>query len=422
MAAQSGSSCEMMDKDKLFLQKYVPTSKTMFGWVCPTMQTASGAVKLFHAPSACYPDRESTSIPGVIKAVESLVAEVRNLTYHMSESPDTPGKLAAMIRTEGWQVKQNGYLGPETHLQVAARPFSEWEFSLVQSSGVENSKPGEFGNKGAAIIVLDANHVRYARQTARLCILNTHQSFKGNTQRRARDLVASLRGVKEPEKCDQWFFVGDFNTRMHCRHPEHPNEPEALFTSFDRVVDQICEGTDPPKCALTHNNSEPYDEMWRMLNTPGDVDCEFETSADGLSALQVKSVDKFEIGALLRDELWQGFKEAGPVNFGPTYKLYRRKKAFKYPKRLCLENDQKCLANKDNKPKHNPAFTDRVLYKAKDHWFVAPQLYRRVAGQLESDHAPVVAVFDATSKVVKSSGLDGLAPVESSADDGGMIV
>merc|ERR1719436_1057020 len=86
--------------------------------------------------------------------------------------------------------------------------------------------------------------------------------------------------------------------------------------------------------------------------------------------------------------------------FPPTYKLNDPQKLQAQSESVkvtdkwfhCNRHDpyESCFINPDKKPKHNPAWTDRILVKANK--FVTNEYSRRmISPKFGSDHAPVVA-------------------------------
>eukprot|EP00468_Gymnochlora_sp_CCMP2014_P012156 CAMPEP_0167747604 /NCGR_PEP_ID=MMETSP0110_2-20121227/4376_1 /TAXON_ID=629695 /ORGANISM="Gymnochlora sp., Strain CCMP2014" /LENGTH=541 /DNA_ID=CAMNT_0007632529 /DNA_START=114 /DNA_END=1736 /DNA_ORIENTATION=- len=110
----------------------------------------------------------------------------------------------------------------------------------------------------------------------------------------------------------------------------------------------------------------------------------------------ISSIESKEYSPLLKkDQLkkamndriaFQGLKEAGVINFAPTYKLYKR-------------SDVKGDANEYN-TKRTPSWTDRILFKLKKNYsgkgkvreFSALE-YTSIKSAAESDHRPVRARF-----------------------------
>merc|ERR1719436_1614655 len=86
-------------------------------------------------------------------------------------------------------------------------------------------------------------------------------------------------------------------------------------------------------------------------------------------------------------------------DFAPTYKLVSKAKMLRRkitPSWFHCLNRVDCLANLAQKPKHNPAWTDRVLMWHSDAWKVNVKEYSRrpVDPNFGSDHSPVVAQLE----------------------------
>merc|ERR1712060_84381 len=87
-----------------------------------------------------------------------------------------------------------------------------------------------------------------------------------------------------------------------------------------------------------------------------------------------------------------GLQELAAPAFPPTYKFggVGPKPGERVAHDPCVFRGlSRCLANSDGKPKHNPAWTDRILIKSRVSYSVLAYEARPLG--LVSDHIPVVA-------------------------------
>jgi hypothetical protein len=318
----------------------------------------------------------------------------------------------------------------DTLMFVFANPWSEWVITPVQYSSsrcqerkskyydskgcnIDNNKKKSWGQsecgKVVNLMVWQATRAAKGEQT-RICVLNTHMSFDGSADQRAQYIAEAADEIKDA-RCDTAVFVGDFNTRLHCRLPDegrvehHPpyercNRPTMSSSclpdegsgggsksesSFQYIFDQFCKGE---KCALRGNPKANYDEMASLLSSDH-VSC-FEGDGSGKPN---KVPGAWQPSGGLKHT---GFFEPGGLpDFAPTYKVEKRMHVRDPLWTRCFSWDpQSCFHNEDKKGKHNPAWTDRVLVRSSGTQRVEALEYSRRpidSSKYGSDHIPVVA-------------------------------
>jgi gas vesicle protein len=307
----------------------------------------------------------------------------------------------------------------DTLLFAFANPWSDWIIEPVKWSSrrckernsksydskgcnIDNNKKYTFKSEcGKVVNLLVFDATSSSGSKTRICALNTHMSFEGTTQERMGYITEAAEETKDAG-CDVVVFVGDFNSRLHCRprqerfHAYPPNERCNPLTttsscgdknsSFQYVLNTFCDGE---TCKLRGNPKANFDEMASMLSD--DVVSCFEGAGNGKNTSNPGAWSTVD-NTIAR----HGFVEPGGIpDFPPSYKVSARSKAFAYKPEWaqCFQWDLGCFHNEDKKGKHNPAWTDRILVRAsRGHQVDAHEYGRRpVDMEYETDHVAVVA-------------------------------
>mmetsp|Transcript_89742 Transcript_89742/g.187487 ORF Transcript_89742/g.187487 Transcript_89742/m.187487 type:complete len:493 (-) Transcript_89742:53-1531(-) len=354
----------------------------------------------------------------------------------------------------------------DTGLHVFVNPESPWQVQFGETDKERLSKKTVKGNGQCGKVInflkMRFQHKQDSSLSFSVCGMNTHFSFKGKADDRIN--AAKMGSDLATEAgCDSIFFMGDFNSRLHCE----PNEAEA------RSAEDFCRRT--PVNGNCHQSSEAANTLKENSKTSQvgcHAKCTSESNCAGSQWCNGKcsSVDiggkpseksgcsytvatsklyqmastfctfneawgmakdcKLDGPTLYYDELAQiiendkvycyeeetekagghtlveydnaavssfGWKEAGPVNFAPSYKvtLENAKKAPPQGFQVCT-GTKYCLSS-NNEPKHNFAWTDRVLMKGSPKATITQTedySRREPATHFNSDHLPVTAIVD----------------------------
>lgn len=120
---------------------------------------------------------------------------------------------------EGWEASSTMHCTAGAHYDTTLRVFVDPAYpvqvGLVNKDTDDYIKGWECG-KVVNRMVLDVDG-------AKLCLLNTHQSFSDKVAaNRGRNMVESLKKANEEAggACTATIFVGDFNTRQNCEQRE----------------------------------------------------------------------------------------------------------------------------------------------------------------------------------------------------------
>lgn len=226
----------------------------------------------------------------------------------------------------------------------------------------------------------------------RLCGLNTHMSFAGEAAQRMQYIADAMEQTNEA-KCDAVFFMGDFNSRLHCEAEQKQELPPferkgSSESSFDYILDTFCTGD---VCELRDSN---LDEVNQILNRD-ELECyelrsKKEAGAKWGAGKKVKYWDVITTPNTVKSF---GIQEAGVVGFAPTYKLKGADKIKQETPKRCLKDEPTCFINDSGKGKHNPAWTDRILMQSSSNVHFTTNEYSRrpISGEFGSDHVPVTA-------------------------------
>jgi hypothetical protein len=208
----------------------------------------------------------------------------------------------------------------------------------------------------------------------RICVMNTHMSFDGDSQMRMNYIEQAL---DEADKagCEAVVFVGDFNTRLHCQAPDRKASRPANANPLEYVLELFKK----PKGEGARLDGEHVfvDELAHMISNP-EVTC-FDKKVSG----------SWKLGNYNSTLYKRGIVES-KVTFGPTYKMYPRAEAEGLKFHKCFAGMKMCYGNSDGADKHNPAWTDRVLAKGPVKQVDNYQSLEIPPG-MKSDHLPVSA-------------------------------
>jgi hypothetical protein len=299
----------------------------------------------------------------------------------------------------------------DTIQYVFLNPSSKWSLTLVDYSSKKCKKGSKestgcsmnYNGKSECGKVVNLQKIKVAEKGTKgktithLCLMNTHMSFKGKSSDRATNIAKSMAEAKRA-KCDDVIFVGDFNSRLSCRAvgdaSKTPNNP-----SLKDVIKHFCDEKNlqnANECSLSRNQNENWDEMYQMLNNK-DLSC-FEKEKSGFLCTSKTC----KLKKLSNPVMKHGLSEVAIPSFPPSYKHVNKKAMSDIQKKHgddwvhCFGGEDVCIGNEDKKPKHNPAWTDRVLIKPgkkTKEW--QNKLYeRRPAPEIKTDHAIVAARVD----------------------------
>jgi len=295
-----------------------------------------------------------------------------------------------------------------TMLYVYSNPWSGWKVSPEsyasqsckgEPSGMGCTIDNNEGYECGKVVNLMAFRAVKGDKSLKICALNTHMSYAGKADSRAEMILAAVQEAKKAQ-CEAVVFVGDVNTRLHCFDEDAPIPSTPFYaddngrTSLLNVVDTFKDGFKGlPK------NVVLVDELRNMLQQK-ELTC-LEKSGD-----KKKYPSGWKV-ARSRGLADSGIVEAGVPEFDPTYKVGSPNDAYSQPKgwfhcdydlHSHMEglhgetSEPSCFFNNDKKPKHNPAYTDRILLWSKgvEHR-TTEYTARPISHTFGSDHVPVVA-------------------------------
>jgi len=286
------------------------------------------------------------------------------------------------------------YVSPFSKWKITAEPFQSNKCVKRQAQSQKNlgcnidNKDGMECGKVVNVMVFRAEQ---GDKSLKVCGLNTHMSFAGKASQRMKYIAEAMEQTEEA-KCDSVFFMGDFNSRVHCEVGEKQQLPPferngSSKTSFDNILDTFCSGD---RCELKNSN---LDELNQILNEDK-LECyeEFKKTKPGSWGLQ--DIRYWDIVPTDNTVKVLGVQEAGTVDFAPTYKLKGVDRIKPEAWKRCLKGEPTCFTNDSGKGKHNPAWTDRILMKSfSESIQLTTKEYtrRHISGEFGSDHIPVTA-------------------------------
>lgn len=305
----------------------------------------------------------------------------------------------------GWLCELGSHYN--TMMYVAVRPKSGWTFEqatdvhvggCVGGDGkdqvgcsIDNGGATECG-KAVNLLILQARHAS-TQTTQRICLMNTHMSYKETPAGRMKFIKEALDDTKEA-KCDTVVFVGDFNSRLQCGRVG-VSDPYLFKNKTSEILKKVCE-------LGSFANASDADELRAMLSTDGEGPVQSRRLGQpSLSVNSDKKVDKRDckggnIGGLGLAGLREP-SEAGPA-FAPTYKVVPCSKKDAVAADKCQVGSKKLCYVEDGNKKHRPAWTDRVLLwsptqevEFKTESYKSAERFEGV----KTDHLPVVALFKA---------------------------
>jgi len=301
----------------------------------------------------------------------------------------------------------------DTFMYAFVNPFSRWKITPVpfSNSVCQSRTTGSQTNPGCNIDNTDGNEcgkvvnmmvfkAERDGEEMTICGLNTHMSFAGTASQRM-SYIATAMAQTDAANCDSVFFLGDFNSRLHCEEGSHKdlppfdrrNQPDQ--SSLDYILDKFCSVDDGEnKCDL---KDSPLDELNQILGKE-ELQCYEKFSKPKPNSMFGK-IDYWDIVPVPNPVKGTGLQEVLPVTFPPTYKLMHPYKAAKIEAKAkdklwkrCLEGEKMCFVNEDRKGKHNPAWTDRILMKSSKNVRLETTHYsRRPVASVASDHTAVAA-------------------------------
>lgn len=306
----------------------------------------------------------------------------------------------------GWRCAAGNHF--DTVLYAYVNPWSTWKIepeayesekcvkhsSSTQTNmgcNIDNNEGVECGK----VVNLLVFRAQKGGSSLRICGLNTHMSFAGTAEQRMTLITEAMEETKAAN-CDTVIFVGDFNSRLHCEGPEDWSSLPAYemadhqSSSFNYVLSKFCH---EEECSLSNSMHANLDELTQMLNLD-ELSC-FEEESGSSSWLfdRKKEWKKINTPNTVKST---GLQEVELPKFAPTYKLVAKKKADEADLgwSKCLKGEPSCFMNPSKKGKHNPAWTDRILVKAKPTAATVETMEysrRPISVGFGSDHAPVVA-------------------------------
>jgi hypothetical protein len=298
----------------------------------------------------------------------------------------------------------------DTDLRVFNNPWSPWKVGRVHKYSIDyNGEANWLGagqcGKGVNVmqVTLEASEGASGaleKHKVELCLLNSHQSFKYDFKHRLNNLVDTVKSLNgghssnsQRLQCDVTVYTSDFNSRLMCQ-AETEDKPMADIadkkdktSSFQRIISEYCSGS-PSTCSLAGSSKEKSDELTQFLKN------------EYLGCF-TKDKKKWKLDRQVPNPLFNmqhKFREVGPPNFAPTYKLGKTDKSLDGYKH-CLSGDATCLINESKKDKHNPAWTDRILVRDSERAHSTADFYQRRTYASRncdgacSDHAIVAAMM-----------------------------
>lgn len=292
----------------------------------------------------------------------------------------------------------------DTVMYAYVSPFSKWKITdesfhndkcVERTAGsaknpgcnIDNNKLKECGK----VVNLMRFKAEQGGTSIRLCGLNTHMSFAGKAEDRMQ-YIKDAMDQTELAKCDTVFFMGDFNSRVHCEagatQELPPFEREGNSgRSLDYILDEFCTGE---KCALKDSK---LDELNQILDDDK-LNCYEKKSRQKEGGWGWETVDYWEIDPQNNPVKPMGLREVAPAEFSPTYKLKAASKIKDGAWKRCFSGEPMCFMNDSKKGKHNPAWTDRILMKSSSesiHLETTEYSRRPPPGSFSSDHSAVTA-------------------------------
>lgn len=344
---------------------------------------------------------------------ESNLEELLQPNPFSNKNEDINVLMAPQKFDAGWRCAAGAHY--DAMLYIYVNPWSSWKFTAIPYES-PTCKPrevkGSHENPGCSInnnegwecgkvvnfLMLNASR---EGKSLRVCGMNTHMSFKGTAEHRMEMIYAAMVEAQNAS-CDTVFFMGDFNSRLHCEVPKrwerdgkeglpaYEKLDPATNSSMKSIVDTYCSNTE----CLLGTESEPEklytDELAQMM-AYDTVSC---YELDKSNSEQVWR--KYKINNKVRRT---GVREAALPRFSPTYKLASPKKASTYPPEWvkCLDGEPSCFLNKDAKGKHNMAWTDRILVQSSPNvkeLRTTEYSRRTISPDYGSDHLPVIAIAE----------------------------
>lgn len=311
----------------------------------------------------------------------------------------TADHLDVKSKTETWNSGWRCHSGShwDTTLHAFINPWSHWRIKQIDysstmcrkaSRGTGCTMNNNVGWECGKVVNMQVFDATKDDETIRTCAMNTHMSFASTAASRLASISTAV-AESEAAGCDSLVFVGDFNSRLHCHVsseagevlPPYERLAPATNSSLNYLMEEFCRGG---RCALD-GPKKHWDELAQILESSEQLECH-ERDSTQPSGWSLNSVDN-PIPAM-------GLREAGPVNFAPTYKMKgpeHASRAGHYSR--CLSGEPTCYVNNDRKGKHNPAWTDRILLQNSDRVSVSTHEYSRrpVTPEYDTDHIPVVA-------------------------------
>lgn len=294
----------------------------------------------------------------------------------------------------------------DTVLYAFVNPWSDWKITPTKYSSatcvardqksqlnmgcnIDNNLNGECGK----VVNLQVFEVCKGDFCKKLCAMNTHMSFAGTAEHRL-NLIGSAALETEVAGCQAMVFVGDFNSRLHCgstgKQPPFAHPGDIYGSSLKYLLNRLCKTESPDTCSLKDSptDRQKWDELVQILHEE-DLQCYELVKSKGWGKKK-----KWELVTIKNSVSKMALQEPEMPKFPPTYKLVDLSKAMKQDPEWyhCNRKNPRevCYLNPTKKPKHNPAWTDRILVKAFQ--FETVEYSRRlISSSFGTDHAPVIA-------------------------------
>lgn len=396
---------------------FVPMNQTVARDVAAVLR--SGAERSVRAVVRQEAAIQQTHLLSAVNKLQKAVKELK-VVFRVPALAVDPAQVEVSGGLQRFWSGNRCHLWPVKHFDLISylyvNPWSDWKVKQVEFSSYacKNWEPSKGCNidqadgykecgKGVNLMVFDVTHA--AGQRIRLCTLNTHLSYAGNTMQRQNNIIKALEET-ERARCTATIYVGDFNSRLHCdsqegamreKLPPYERVHPRTGTKPDLMWETHCQGS--TECSLRDSPHNIQDELTQLLSASM-IRCYEEQKKNLLGGGGgFHMVTSWNIM-----KKW-GLQEAfnGPPSFPPTYTVKPEKDAMKKKGNgkawvKCIEGTEWCYLNKDADGKHNPAWTDRVLYRATLSSNVVTTSYERrlVPASVGSDHIPAVAEFQIT--------------------------
>eukprot|EP00930_Biecheleria_cincta_P006784 TRINITY_DN107852_c0_g1_i1.p1 TRINITY_DN107852_c0_g1~~TRINITY_DN107852_c0_g1_i1.p1 ORF type:complete len:730 (+),score=139.94 TRINITY_DN107852_c0_g1_i1:63-2252(+) len=302
------------------------------------------------------------------------------------------GKLCAAAGA--YDTLMYAYVNPFSRWKITAEPFHNEKCVKREAHSQENlgcNINNINGMECGKVVNMMVFGAEQGDKSLKVCGLNTHMSFAGKASQRMQYIAEAMEQTKKA-KCDSVFFMGDFNSRVHCEVGEKQELPpfernDSSKNSFDNLLDTFCSGD---RCELKDSN---LDELNQIL-TKDKLECYEIFKKPKPGSWTGAKIKYWDIEPTRNTVKAFGIQEAGIVDFAPTYKVKGDDQIKPGDWKRCLKDEPTCFTNDDGMGKHNPAWTDRILMKSLSEsiQLTSNEYSRRhISAEFKSDHVPVTA-------------------------------